>query len=162
MSQVTSKYDAFIDNLLKLQIKSGPVIVSKIIVTGKYVDDFMSGFECKNCGKCENLSSVVIDIEDLENLAKAAHLDPLTFQSLYCIYIDRLYMKFPCPFHKVDKCTIHGKLMPKVCKLYPLNTTLCTDGLYRIGVKSNCTAGVEYLKKFEEEKLAVIPEPLEI
>lgn len=161
MSQA-SKYDTFIDNLMKLQIKSGSVTVSKIVVTGKYVDDFMKGFECKNCGKCESLSSIVIDVQDLESLAAAAHIDARTFQSLHCIYIDRLYMKFPCPFHKDNKCTIHDKPRPKVCRLYPLNTTLCTDGLYRIGVKTDCSAGVEYLKKFEEEKLAVIPEPLEI
>jgi Fe-S-cluster containining protein len=157
--QVNS-YESMISKLNSLQIKGRPVSVSKLIVTGQYIDDFMKGFKCSNCGGCEHLDSMVIDVEDLEILAKAAHIDARTFQTLHCIYIDRLYMKFPCPFYKDNKCSIHDKPRPKVCKLYPINTTKCTDGLYRIGVKSDCKAGVEYLKKFEEEKLAVIPEPL--
>jgi Fe-S-cluster containining protein len=160
MATQVNNYDSMISKLNSLQMKGRPVVVSKLIVTGQYVDDFMKGFKCANCGGCEHLDSMVVDLDDVKLLATAAHMDSLDFSKKYCIYIDKLYMKFPCMFYKDNKCSIHDKPRPKVCKLYPLNTTLCTDGLYRIGVKSDCKAGVEYLKKFEEEKLSVVPEPL--
>jgi hypothetical protein len=152
---VVKSYEGLISNLAGLQIKTGKIVVSKILVTGPNVDLFMKGFKCANCGGCEHLTCMAVDLDDANIMAANLKISSLEFQRVYCFYEKRLYMKFPCPFYKDNHCSIYS--IPKVCRLYPCQSVACTDGNYYIGVKESCQAGVEYLPKFEEEMLAKMP-----
>jgi Fe-S-cluster containining protein len=158
MSSAVKNYEGLINNLANLQIRTGKIVISKILVTGPNVDAFMKGFKCAECGGCcGKLDCMVVDLDDIKNLAPVLKVSTLEFQRLYCFYHEKIYLKFPCPFYKDNQCIIYDKVRPKVCRLYPCNATLCTDGNYYIGVKETCKAGVEYLRKFEEEMLAKVP-----
>ena len=160
MYSAVKNYEGMVSTLAGLQIKTSKIVVSKIVVTGANIDAFMKGFKCAECGGCEHLICMAVDLDDANIMAANLKISSLEFQRLYCFYEKRLYMKFPCPFYKDNHCSIYSKPRPKVCKLYPCQSVACKDGNYYIGVKEECKAGVEYLKRFEEEVLAKVPEPL--
>lgn len=147
-----------IPRLLNLQNVTSNVYVSKLLVCGPYIDEFMNRFECKRCGKCEEIGAVIVDWDDIRGMAAEIDINYHSFADKYTTKLNgRTILKQPCPFYKDNGCSIHSGRRAKVCRLFPLYTTLCTDGIFRIGVRSECEAAVEFLKKFEEEKLSYQP-----
>ena len=148
------------ERLMALQQVKPLLVVSRLVVIGPYLDEFMSRFVCKRCGKCEELGAVYVDEDDIKLLAKALNTSTLSFSMKYTArnYDGRTVLKQPCPFYKDKGCTIHDKSQPKVCRLFPAQSVPCKDGIYRLGVRKECEAGVEFLTQFEAEKLAIVPE----
>jgi hypothetical protein len=93
MYSAVKNYEGMVSTLAGLQIKTSKIVVSKIVVTGANIDAFMKGFKCAECGGCEHLICMAVDLDDANIMAANQ-------------------------------------------------------------------AGVEYLKRFEEEVLAKVPEPL--
>jgi Fe-S-cluster containining protein len=150
-----------VDKLLTLQQSASNIYVSKLVVVGPWIDEFMARFKCQQCGKCEQIGSVVVDWPDINRLAAAAaNMNVYKFKDKH-VGIERpsgrMLMIQPCPFYDGKNCMQYEN-RPKVCRLFPINTTLCTDGIYRIGVRKECEAGIAFLKEFEQEKLAIEPQ----
>lgn len=156
---VVSSIEDLNKKLLALQQVKPPMVVSKLVVIGPYLDEFMNRFVCKRCGKCEELGAVYVDADDIKLLAAAKNISALSFIIDYTAknYDGRVVLMQPCTFYKDKGCSVYTK-RPKVCRLFPVQSVLCKDGMCHLGVRKECEAGVEFLRQFEAEKLALVPE----
>lgn len=93
-------------------------------------------FHCNQCGKCcINREDILLNPNDLYNLAKELHLSPQDVVKSYCetyigdssrIPIVRLQPRGSikrCPFLKDRKCSVH-KAKPVVCAMFPIGRCL--------------------------------------
>lgn len=137
------------------KIDKSQVIPSKLLASGPYIDDFMKSFVCQRCGKCCEIGAVMVDWADIRAMAKELNINEHTFADKYTSKLNgRIAMVQPCPFYVIENksCKIYGNgTRPKVCKLFPLNTVVCTDNQYHLGVRTVCESAKNGLKEFEEQ-----------
>lgn len=148
------------EKMLSLQPIKPSLYISKLVTIGPYIDEFISRFVCERCGKCEEIGGAFITQDEIIILAQEKKISPIAFMMNYteCNNENRIILKQPCPFYKDKNCLIHDKTYrPRVCRMFPINTALCTDGIHHLAVRTECKAGIEFLKKFEIEKLAYEP-----
>lgn len=111
-------------------------------VVREATDQVWSRIDCLSCANCCKTLQPVLDLEDIERLAKRLGMSPKKFEQQYVARApggDRVIKRAPCPFLEGNACSVYED-RPKACKDYPY---LHSEGfrqrmLYAIGNAASC------------------------
>lgn len=129
------------------------IYASKLLANGPYIQRFIEKFKCARCGNCENIGAVVVNWDDIRKLALTFNMSGNEFVKKYVRTENGIKLLLqPCPLYSKDtKSCMSYESRPQVCKLYPLHTVMCQDGLYHLGVRAECKSAIDILKELENE-----------
>lgn len=90
-------------------------------VVRKTADEVWQHIDCLSCANCCKTLQPVLDLEDIERLAKRLGISPKRFEQQYISKApggDRVIKKAPCPFLDGNACSVYDD-RPKACRDYP-------------------------------------------
>jgi Fe-S-cluster containining protein len=131
---------------------SGSRIDSAVHMLARWVSKQV---DCGKCANCCKACSPILQMPDIQRMAKHFDMEPASFQQKYLANEEEenghYFREMPCPFLQENRCTIY-KQRPNDCRSYPhLHKT---DFVFRLSqAVSNCSVCPIVFNVYEELKV---------
>jgi len=127
------------------------VRASELLALKQYVDAFKERFVCQRCGVCcTRFKGVKLTEDEIRRLG----VPQAEWHSKFKVMEGQYVLTQPCFYYDAGRhaCNVYDN-RPVICRNFPINTVMCTDGHRHLGVSSECHAALETLAQMESEIL---------